>query len=304
MEAPEWIKVLPAGEFEGRDGRRFKNPYPHSLIETTKSLNFEAGWAIDFNHQTDFSTDGGPAPAAGWMTNFQVRNGSIWARVEWTEKGRQAVASKEYRYISPVFTVDDETGEVLQLLRAGLTNSPNLYGTAICEKVALNVAIIPIVTHQQERAVLSDTEKLIIGRFRGVSEKAFAAFSARGSEPFAPSRERDDGIDPKLVAPKGADDGRGGRRAEEAPRGRIELPEKDRPARLDDGKDGEDDPIMEATKHLLAGPGHENEGGAEDVCSGEGCQVDHEMRAHEILRKHLSMREGLPHSNGIVRFQR
>jgi phage I-like protein len=148
-------------------------------------LDLEAGLPLDYDHATEWDAF---APAAGWLKQFEVRDGAIWAHIEWTDKGRRAVASKEYRYISPVFRWNERTGEVMQLLRAALTNNPNLQSTAICgkeEKLVISVAI-PIVS-QKERGMLSETEKVIIGRFAHVSETAFAAM-VRGSEPFGRRR--------------------------------------------------------------------------------------------------------------------
>ncbi len=39
--------------------------------------------------------------------------------------------AREYRYVSPVFQFDPKDGSVTRLLRAGLTNNPNLHLTAI-----------------------------------------------------------------------------------------------------------------------------------------------------------------------------
>jgi|GEM_PF-6929855 len=134
-DAPDWIMVIPAGEFSGRDGRGPYKVDPEEVIAATMALDLSAGLPIDYDHATDFAApSGGRAPAAGWMTELTVRDGAVWAHVEWTDKGREAVSSKEYRYISPVFAYDDKTGEVLSLLRAGLTNNPNLYDTAICSR--------------------------------------------------------------------------------------------------------------------------------------------------------------------------
>jgi phage I-like protein len=82
---------------------------------------------IDENHSTDLSAPkGGSSPAFGWMKNLCADNsGAIWANVEWTERGRDALAKKEYRFISPVFLCN-EKGEIILILRAALTNSPNL----------------------------------------------------------------------------------------------------------------------------------------------------------------------------------
>ncbi len=132
-EAPEWIELLPAGIFHGRDGRGpFRLDEPASVIEATRALKMEAGIPIDYDHATDFAApEGRPAPAAGWIRELQVRDGALWGRVEWTERAAQAILAREYHYISPVFQYSRADGRVIRLLRAGLTNNPNLYLTAI-----------------------------------------------------------------------------------------------------------------------------------------------------------------------------
>ena len=131
--APEWIQLIPAGSFHGRDGR---GPYllddPAAVIEATRALRMKAGIPIDYDHATDFGpAQGSPAPAAGWITEFAVREGAIWGRVEWTARAASAILAHEYRYISPVFQYAPGDGTITRLLRAGLTNNPNLYLTAI-----------------------------------------------------------------------------------------------------------------------------------------------------------------------------
>src|SRR5579862_656446 len=131
--APDWIQLIPAGSFRGRDGR---GPYlladPAAVIAATNALRMKAGIPIDYDHATDFGAPmGNPAPAAGWIAEFAVRDGAIWGRVEWTERAAQAIRAREYRYISPVFQYAPGDGTITRLLRAGLTNNPNLYLTAI-----------------------------------------------------------------------------------------------------------------------------------------------------------------------------
>lgn len=130
--APEWIELLPAGDFAGRDGRGpFRLSHPGKVIAATDGLRMEAGLPIDYDHATDFAAPAGrPAPAAGWIRAMEVRDSALWGRVEWTRHGAAAVLTHEYRYISPVFEYSQD-GEVQRLLRAALTNNPNLYLTAI-----------------------------------------------------------------------------------------------------------------------------------------------------------------------------
>lgn len=139
---PEWIELLPAGQFKGRDGRGpFKLDDPQGVIRATLALQMKAGIPIDYDHATDLAApQGRPAPAAGWIKELQVRSGAIWGKVEWTRHGAAAVATREYRYVSPVFEYSND-GEVMRLLRAALTNNPNLYMTAISARAPLSMPI-------------------------------------------------------------------------------------------------------------------------------------------------------------------
>src|SRR5216683_1020944 len=62
-----------------------------------------------------------------------LRDGRRRGRVEWTKHGAAALATREYRYVSPVFE-HDEKGAVVRLVRAALTNNPNLYLKAIAAR--------------------------------------------------------------------------------------------------------------------------------------------------------------------------
>ena len=139
---PAWVELLPAGTFHGRDGRGpFRLSNPKAVIAATAGLGMEAGIPIDYDHATDFAApEGRPAPAAGWIRELEVREGAIWGCVEWTARAAAAIAAREYRYLSPVFQFDPENGIVTRLLRAGLTNNPNLQLTAIATAAHLTAA--------------------------------------------------------------------------------------------------------------------------------------------------------------------
>ncbi len=128
----DWIDLLPAGVFSGRDGRGpYRNEHPERVIEATRKLGMTAGLPIDFDHAIDLGApQGQPAPAAGWIKELRSAAGVIQGRVEWTAAGAKALAAKLYRYISPVFEFSAD-GTVQRLLRAAVTNNPNLHLTAI-----------------------------------------------------------------------------------------------------------------------------------------------------------------------------
>lgn len=121
---PEWVMLIPAGIFSGRDGRG-----PYRLDAAAVIAAFERGAVdlpVDYDHQTlEADAKAGPLPAAGWIKALEVREGALWGRVEWTPKAAALIADREYRYLSPVFR-HDKTGRVLALEGAGLTHYPNL----------------------------------------------------------------------------------------------------------------------------------------------------------------------------------
>jgi phage I-like protein len=160
VNLPTWVKLIPAGEFTGRDGR---GPYlldnPRGVIAMTFDPRGPLCLPIDINHSREVDTR---APVAGWIKALRVRDGAIWGRVEWTDVGKAALCDKHYCYISPVFTYAECSGEIQELLRAALTNDPNLNGMAICSR------------NEVATMSLSESEKKVADMM-GVSESGFAA---------------------------------------------------------------------------------------------------------------------------------
>lgn len=128
-DVPEWVELIPAGQFYGRDGR---GPY---FLNADAVQQAFASWAmplaIDYEHQAFNALENGqPAPAAGWINALEVRTGAMWGKVEWTERAASYIAPREYRFLSPVFDYD-KSGQIVRVTGAGLTNNPNLYLTAL-----------------------------------------------------------------------------------------------------------------------------------------------------------------------------
>jgi phage I-like protein len=126
-EAPEWIELIPAGKFSAVDGRGpFENGDPDSIVAASVAKMPQVGLVLDYDHATDLAApEGRPAPAAGWLKQFKVESGAIFARIEWTADAAEAVKEKKYRYVSPVFE-HSKDGKVERILRAALTNNPAL----------------------------------------------------------------------------------------------------------------------------------------------------------------------------------
>lgn len=125
-KVPNIIPLLPAGDYVvGRDGRRWTKKNSEAIVAA--SNRYMPFHSIDENHAVDLrAPQGESSPALGWFNDIHAKeDGSIWARVIWTVRGSEAIKTREYRYISPVFLAD-ESGEITTVLRAALTNSPNL----------------------------------------------------------------------------------------------------------------------------------------------------------------------------------
>jgi phage I-like protein len=161
-DAPEWIQLLPAGEIRTNDGR---GPYRVGDAKALMAASLPNGGklVLDENHSTDIAAPKGQsAPARGWIVELQSRADGIWGRVEWTREGRQMVADKAYRGISPAI-LHTKGGVVSRILRASLINTPNLIGMASL--------------HQEGHANMDLMEKLreLLGLASDASEEAILA---------------------------------------------------------------------------------------------------------------------------------
>lgn len=126
-EVPDWLHLLPVGEVRTQDKR---GPYRVTDVKALMAASLPDGGklVLDENHSTDLAAPkGGEAPARGWIVELQSRADGVWGRVEWTPTGRQKVADREYRGISPVIA-HQKDGTILAIRRASLVNQPNLEG--------------------------------------------------------------------------------------------------------------------------------------------------------------------------------
>jgi phage I-like protein len=121
------VHLLPAGTFHGRDGRGpYKVVDAGAVILESREHAGRRQMPVDYDHQIDHAEHNGkPAPAAGWIKALQAKPDGIWGLVDWTERAADQLSKREYRYLSPVFHHQAD-GTVTRLLRAALTNNPNL----------------------------------------------------------------------------------------------------------------------------------------------------------------------------------
>lgn len=126
--ASDWIMLLPipkgGAPITTRDGR---GPYSVANAAQLIADSMRDGKiAIDVNHSIDIAGPQGlPSPAVGWVDQMQQRADGIWGHVEWSDEGKAVMHNRAYRSISPVFAHKPD-GSVVEILRASLTNTPNL----------------------------------------------------------------------------------------------------------------------------------------------------------------------------------
>lgn len=133
--SPE-VQLLPAGEFAGRDGQpggglkwKLSDAQGRALAARLNGFHGTVRFNFDYEHQALLSEDNGqPAPASGWATKFEWRDGKgLFATdVQWTARAKQMIEAGEYAYISPVIAFDKKTGVVTHVINASLTNIPAL----------------------------------------------------------------------------------------------------------------------------------------------------------------------------------
>lgn len=191
-----WCQLLPAGHFSARDGRPFDvtggqgwfidGEIAGRLVEGVRALNQDV--LIDYEHN-QLRKDKGLPPeqlvAAGWFNadEMQWREGEgLFIHPRWTAAAQQRIDDGEFGYLSAVFPYDTDTGAVLQIRLAALTNDPGATGM---KKLTALAADLPDIL-QQENKPMNETLRKLLARL-GVTvpenaditdEQASAALSA------------------------------------------------------------------------------------------------------------------------------
>jgi phage I-like protein len=128
------IQILPEGHVQSQNGDLLVDTESIRSILDRFDRDRQAGkeTVIDYEHQSlgpEYMAGGGPVPAAGWIIALRhVPGRGIIATVEWTDKARETIRTREYRYCSPVVQLEKATRRVLWLDSVGLTNRPAIAG--------------------------------------------------------------------------------------------------------------------------------------------------------------------------------
>ena len=178
---PDCVQLLPSGEVKPKGKTQFLVDGEARRLIMEAFANTATDLVIDYEHQ---SLSGSEAPAAGWIKGLEDRGEEgLWAKVEWTDKAKEYLANREYRYISPVVLIRKKDGRAVELLGAGLTNLPAIDGM----EPVVNTRAVDTGDEYREKfaAVLS-----LLGLPDGSGvEEVRAKVGSIGTEAFVPESE-------------------------------------------------------------------------------------------------------------------
>ncbi len=128
---PEKVLLAPWGRVESSSGD-FVVDEESALLVVAAFEEHATDLPIDYEHQTlggEFASPSGQAPAAGWIKGISAEPGvGLLADIEWTDQARDMLASREYRYLSPVAVVRKSDRKLAAIHSAALTNKPAIVG--------------------------------------------------------------------------------------------------------------------------------------------------------------------------------
>ncbi|MFZ5739639.1 MAG: phage protease [Pseudomonadota bacterium] len=159
---PRWVKVTPRGEVVTRDGRRFTF-VPERLVARFNADSIEV--PIDLDHEVSKSASSGRrADAVGWTKQLEARPDGTYALVDLLASGKDALAKKTHRYVSPTFDHTKE-GVATWLHSFALVAAPALAMPAIA-------AAHPTLGQETETTIMPKEIAKALGLAEGADETA------------------------------------------------------------------------------------------------------------------------------------
>lgn len=133
--APEsWVEMAYESAWKGHPSGEFA--FTRDALASIVSLFDASAQPLPVTYGHPDHSSGKPTPAAGWIREMQLRDGTdgaeLWGRVEWTSAAAEFIRAGEYRYCSVVVDfapVDRASGEPAgpaEMYELALTNSPFL----------------------------------------------------------------------------------------------------------------------------------------------------------------------------------
>jgi SPP1 gp7 family putative phage head morphogenesis protein len=123
-----WIQLVPWGEVDSENGRfLFDAQSARSVLDIFAKRAVDL--VVDYEHGSLHVKDGQPVPAAGWIKKLEARaKDGLYGLVWWTDRAREHIRAREYRYLSPATWNNEKTRRVVRLDSAGLVHKPAIKG--------------------------------------------------------------------------------------------------------------------------------------------------------------------------------
>ncbi len=156
-EAPEDFVLLPMGKIEirGEDPAVLDQAGADSIINIFSSIGNEM--VIDYEHQTLGDKE---APAAGWIRRLYKDAQGLRAAVSWTDRAKQFIQAREYRYFSPVMWIEAATRRVVAVENVALTNFPKIKNLRPLVAKAIS-STLDHPSRKEEATMLEKLKKLL-----------------------------------------------------------------------------------------------------------------------------------------------
>lgn len=129
-----WVMIAPLGEYVGANtkGEQLEEKLTPEAFEAIVMAFHQKDLQIplDKDHASLKEPLHRDTQAYGWIKDLRLMSGGaddyngLYAKIEWTPEGMALVTTKAYRFLSPVFVLDEE-GHPTQLVNVALTNRPN-----------------------------------------------------------------------------------------------------------------------------------------------------------------------------------
>lgn len=129
---PLTVQIAPFGEFPGTvRGTDGQSAPVVQILDAAAFARILDAWRQNGSKEllvdADHDSIGGSTRAYAWASNLRVDpDRGLLADFILTDHGRQALQNREYRFVSPVFNIEENTNAILALDSIALTNRPNL----------------------------------------------------------------------------------------------------------------------------------------------------------------------------------
>jgi phage I-like protein len=126
--APTRFIIFNAGDNPGDDGPAIFDDVAAKLVMSEFKKRGVVRLTIDYDHAS-IKSDSRPQDriAAGWFTPGLANGDCLAENVNWTDSAKKGIEDKEWLYISPVFTKDDD-GRITSIVNLAITNNPATWG--------------------------------------------------------------------------------------------------------------------------------------------------------------------------------